>query len=249
MAESLRRRFASPDAPVDVEAVAEALRCGVVPPGPIGSTKTVEAELRPDPNSDHFLLRVDPTPKHRWTDLPATRRKTISRHRLRFRIGHELGHTFFFERREDAGPKRVRPWTVGEEGWCDEFARALLIPPGSAKRLPAIADSVFELQSRFDVSLEVAARALSAAHPRLDLALWFWQADEEPVPSSLICQWSNRGSIATLRRWKNDALTTEALGEGSATGTAMGPGGAGRRRHITARCDQGRRQLVLAATR
>lgn len=84
-------------------------------------------------------------------------RRSLGRERQRFILAHELGHTLFFYRTV-AGYQRLLPATsnpnshghLREEGLCDAFARALLIPsvlascftvdPPSFERLMALSD-------------------------------------------------------------------------------------------------------------
>lgn len=49
------------------------------------------------------------------------------------RIGHEIGHTFFFS--EGAPPRRRIAYSQAEEIYCDQFARALVGRTSAAARL------------------------------------------------------------------------------------------------------------------
>lgn len=87
----------------------------------------------------------------------------IRRHRTRFIVAHELAHTlFYWEGRK--GPERLVHDSTEQEQFCDALASALLVPSGSARDLPLHPDSVVSLHRTFDVSVEVAARALIEAH-------------------------------------------------------------------------------------
>src|SRR5207237_1403015 len=128
-----------------------------------------QALLRPW--RDHcFQICVDPTPPRVQVEASEDTR----RHRIRFRVAHEIGHGFFFDRSWPT-PRRLAP--IGrreEEDFCNEFARVLLVPASQVARAEPIAESVFALADRFDVSAEVSARALAAGHPnRLLVALGF----------------------------------------------------------------------------
>lgn len=123
-------------------------------------------------------------------------REQLRRHRFRFRLAHELAHTLFFWRR-GGRPQRHLLDSASQERFCDTFSRALLVPPDVAKRLPIRSDAVVYLQEAFDVSLEVAARALAIAHPSAFIGLWFASADGQ-----LQLQWaSDAGWSATLGRY------------------------------------------------
>jgi hypothetical protein len=247
VAARLRSRFAAPGEAVDLALIAQDLGCTIKRPGPIGSSKAIEGELMAHSRADRFSLRVDPVPPHRWEELPPSRRSVIARHRIRFRIAHELGHTFYFDRSGSSGPTRSKPWTAREELWCDEFAAALLVSPTAARERPPTADSVFDLQSDFDVSVEVAARALCSAHPGLGLALWFWPSGEPPASSSLLRQWSSLPADS-LGVWRDCQLVSDAIGRGSAAGKTPQLGKRGQRLAASVRCDCDRRQVVLVAS-
>ena len=55
------------------------------------------------------------------------------------------------------------PDSPRQEAFCDTFSRALLVSPRAAVAAQPTADAVVRLSKRFDVSLQVAGRALSAA--------------------------------------------------------------------------------------
>jgi hypothetical protein len=245
VAAKLRREFASDAEPVDVDRLAESLGCQLVPRGDDRRGSVIEATLRPRSSVDQFILEVNPVPRHGWGDLPPERQKSLARHRRRFRIAHEIGHTYFFDRKPGRGPRRKQPWTHSEENWCDGFARELLVSGRAVKFLPGTADSVFEVQGQFDVSLEVAARAVAAAHPYLDVALWFWTAEDDPVPTALVHQWSNRVTLPALRVWREGALVQRALSKGRAQGSAPDLRGRSGPTRGAARSDPQRRQLVV----
>ncbi len=148
-----------PTEPIDVDALAAALGCCVeeVDRLPEGG---IEASLLPHVECDRFTIRVDPTPRAGWGPTPPEAVRAIRRHRRRFRIAHELAHLFSYARRAGTGPVRLHPTTPWEETLCDETARALLVPPAALAPLRPSATTPFLIATRFDVSLELAARAL-----------------------------------------------------------------------------------------
>jgi hypothetical protein len=75
----------------------------------------------------------------------------------RFRAGHELGHTLFFDRRTP--PRRVRPHTPEEESFCDSFSRFLLLPDSMA--IPDVPAELAVLARVYGLSLEIVAAALA----------------------------------------------------------------------------------------
>jgi len=123
-----------------------------------------------------FEVTVDTEPPGGWKSVPETIRPGLHRHRLRFRVAHELAHTLFYDRTTPR-PHRIVPDSTEQEAFCDVFARAFLVPPAGIP--PRIADPavVVSLARRYDVSLEVAVRAVAAAHPDMWFGLYLDQAD------------------------------------------------------------------------
>ena len=121
---------------------------------------------------DRFGITVDPTPRGGWQRIPVHLRKELRRHRFRFRVGHELGHTYFYARDGDR-PRRHLFDSPEQEEFCDAFSRELLVPIRAARRAAPTPDGLLRLRSTHDVSLELAARSLSAAQPNLAIGIWF----------------------------------------------------------------------------
>jgi IrrE N-terminal-like domain len=121
---------------------------------------------------DRFAIVVDATPRGGWRRVEGGMREDLRRHRIRFRVAHELAHTLFYWRRGNR-PQRHLLDSASQERFCDAFGRALLVPPGVVARMPVNARTIIELQDAFDVSLEVAARSLATAHPQAFIGLWF----------------------------------------------------------------------------
>lgn len=134
-----------------------------------------------------FGVVVDPTPRGGWGRVPSGVRPNLRRHRLRFRVGHELAHTFFYSRRPGGPPRRQLFDSDEQEDFCDRFSRSLLVPRRAIIRMEATAEGLVKLQRACDVSLEVAARAVAAARPDLDVAIWFEDDDH-----TLKRQWGGR---------------------------------------------------------
>jgi len=248
LAERLRNELGYVEGVLDVHAAAANLGCDVEA-GALLQESGVEAELRPHPSADRFLVRVDPTPARGWTGTPDQMKTAVARQRFRFRVCHELGHALHFDRRRNGeGPARTTPWRSSEEVWCDEFARAFLVPPTAVKELAPEAGTVFELQRRFDVSLEVATRALVTGHPHCEAALWFWPPDGLPKPEWLIRQWSTADAEISLRPWLRSNLLAQALEQGEAKGSTAALRHRARERFGSARCDRRRRQVVIVTS-
>lgn len=135
-----------------------------------------------------FDILVDPEPKGGWQD---DRKTDTERHRFRFRVAHELAHTVFYDRRWET-PRRRLGNSERQEAFADAFARALLVPPAAARAVAATPRGVVQLQQRFDVSLEVAARALAAAQPEAaGIALFYWRAGDAMRPEHAQLQWTS----------------------------------------------------------
>lgn len=106
-----------------------------------------------------FEIFVDPSPPAMFSRRAASVDRTVRR-RTRFRIAHEIGHSFFYDRRFRPA-RRLVPWDEREEAFCDLFASALLIPPNSVNAFPCTPKAVLKIADTFDVSIEAAARAFS----------------------------------------------------------------------------------------
>lgn len=204
------RPLARVPGPAGAEALARHLRCSVLGPGGEDAPVTdlspfcraagasvresvlsaaagmQEASLVPV-GGDRFAISVDPEPRGGWSRRrSAELNRMVARHRARFRIGHELAHTLVFWRGSDV-PRRHLHDSPQQEAFCDTFAGFLLAPPGAARGLAPTVAGLLELQCRFDVSLEVAARVFAYAHPGRGVALWFAAEDDR-----LHAQWASR---------------------------------------------------------
>jgi hypothetical protein len=150
--------------------------------------------------------------------------------RERFLLAHELAHTFFYDRTRDT-PRRAFPGgSASEEAFCNAFARALLVPDWVIADGPASPSRVFELASAFDVSAEVAARALADSHPSEPLVALGYEDD-----GGLHVQWAG---------WRQGAVDDELV---TCLLTSAPP--RGRTRHLRARraTDRLRRQVAVVA--
>jgi hypothetical protein len=110
-----------------------------------------------------YRIEVDPTPSEGWRTTDAALREEVVRHRTRFVIAHELAHTLFYWQGR-RGPERLVADSDEQELFCDALASALLVPSQVAAELPLRPASIIDLHRHFDVSVEVAARALITAH-------------------------------------------------------------------------------------
>jgi IrrE N-terminal-like domain len=118
--------------------------------------------------SGDFLITVNP-------EAPGPiRDETTRRRRLRFRIAHEIGHSFFYDRSQRPA-RRVLPPSQQEEDFCQQFASALLVPPEPVKAYARDSASLIAIREKFDVSLNAAAWALVNSQSQLAIALLEWR--------------------------------------------------------------------------
>lgn len=110
-----------------------------------------------------FRIEVDPEPVGGWQSVTPKLRRTLARHRQRFLVAHELAHTLFYTV-GSAAPERLVLDSEQQEAFCDDLARALLVPPPVADQTPFTPEGVIALQRRFDVSMEVALRSAVTTH-------------------------------------------------------------------------------------
>lgn len=107
-----------------------------------------------------FEIFVDPCPSVEVGERSRARHGSLWRRRLRFRVAHEIGHSFFYDRRFRPA-RRLLPATDAEEVFCDLFASALLLPQGAVEGAPLTPDAVIKLADKFDVSVEATGRAFA----------------------------------------------------------------------------------------
>jgi hypothetical protein len=174
-----------------------------------------------------FEVTVDAEPRGGWGNVPAHLRDGLRRHRLRFRVAHELAHTLFYDRSGNR-PQRLVPNSEEQELFCDEFARALLIPPAVIP--PRLTDprAVVELSRQYDVSLEVAARAAAASCCHLWFGLYVYSSGQ------INPQWLSSLEMGPpwINAWMEEwslASGDSALGRGDGNWFASGIGLASRR--------------------
>lgn len=151
----------------------------------------LEAMMFPGSNGT-LSIRVDPTPCGGWGSASDPLIGEISRQRERFRVAHEIGHALFYDTSSQRR-RRLRRSSPGEEAFCDRFAAALLMPPLAVREMPVAAASAIALQRRFQVSLEVALRALVSANPGAKAVLAYWR---EAECSDLSIQWGTDAELA-----------------------------------------------------
>jgi len=161
----------------------------------------IEAALAPRAEN-RFALSVDTKPRDGWGSMTPSVRKELARHRLRFRVAHEIGHSFFYDRAGER-PRRMVPNSEEQERWCDRFASALLVPPSVLARRSAIPQSLAALQGQFDVSLQVAVRAFARVHHERFVALLVARGRRPP---HIRVQWQKHHGAPAARWWAGETL-------------------------------------------
>lgn len=205
-AEHLRRLAAIPDdAPLlDLDAVCAIVGVEAQPAMLRGAAGGIEAALAPLPGN-RFAVSVDAEPRGGWARFDPVIRARLEPQRYRFRVAHEIGHTLFYLRSGDR-PRRRFPVSRREEVFCDRFAQALLLPDCVVASDVATPARLLELQERYDVSLEMCARAFAELHGGLLVALLI---AKDVSPPSLRPQWV--APVGLPPRWWTDEWLQRAL--------------------------------------
>jgi hypothetical protein len=159
---------------------------------------------------DRFEIVVDPTPRGGWQDHEPPLQRSVAQTRKRFRIAHEIGHTFFYVR--DGGrPRRLcPPGTKEEEAFCDAFAEELLVSDAAILENPPTAAHVFRVARMLGVSVEVTARALARRHPSQPrVSLFYWRKRGlEKAHATL--QWTNSYLEAPPPPWNPGSFDSQS---------------------------------------
>jgi hypothetical protein len=218
-AAEIRQATGQPDGPADLQLCADAID-GTIELRSLGAERGGCQGLLAPLEGDRFRITVDPTPAGGWGSATPDQRATISRRRSRFLIGHELGHTLFYRRRERRRPARSIPTGHPlEEQFCDRFARSLLVPPAGRARS---ASEILAASERFDVSLQVATRA--AAETGIRATLWRWEERPAKFRAVLDTQWASEHNLGRKFGINDFRTDPKALPELLAVAAAATPG-------------------------
>lgn len=114
-----------------------------------------------------FALVIDPRPalREQWMRPQAGWKGWELASIFEFRVGHELGHTLFYN--YDLPPRRLLPFTPEEERFCDAFSRALLLPPRVVALRPDSAQGIVAAAQGAHVCMDIVAAAFCDLHPGL----------------------------------------------------------------------------------
>jgi len=138
---------------------------------------------------NRFSVYVDPEPPGGWAQMEPQIQAELREHRLRFRICHEVAHSFFFDRDGEL-PRAIVGTSAAQEDICDRFASELLVPREVVEDLEPDASSVVHLHECFRVSIEAAARAFADVHHEHVIALFVGDSQTRRL------QWSNCPELA-----------------------------------------------------
>jgi hypothetical protein len=178
-----------PAARLEVDEVCKELGIEVVEQRLGGRRRGTQALLIP--RSSGFSIEVDPEPPGGWLHVEPELRRALRSHRRRFLICHELAHTLFYEFGE-RGPRRIVRDSPLQELFCDELARNLLVPADLPRSLPFSPDTVVQLQSHFDVSMQVAVRSAVASRSGRGVA-WLLLRKQ----GRTLIQWTSANRVRT----------------------------------------------------
>ena len=203
--------FADPECRCQISTVCEAggfqFRVGRIDGGP----HRYEGLLLALPDGG-FAITVDPYLANGISEETA-------RHRIRFRLAHEIGHSFFFDR-ERTPAKRLDPPSAAEEGILSGLClRPSRSAPSVAAKTPLTASGLISLKKRYDVSLQVASFALAFSRPDLSVALLEWaRAPTKPEKAMRVVWGASRDTyIPQFASVPEDWLAAAAAGPGRTT--------------------------------
>lgn len=197
IAETLRAEWRQPpDSRLDLEGVLDGLGIELLLADLGGGAGGPQGLLTPLKYGG-YRIEVDPTLPSAGVADDDPLQDEIRRHRTRFIIAHELAHTLFYWEGRN-GPERLVHDSDEQEQFCDALASTLLVPAASARGLRLHPDSVVSLHRSFDVSIEVAARALIEAH-RKGVAWLMVVPDGQEEPW---VQWGAERTRDTVSPWR-----------------------------------------------
>jgi hypothetical protein len=180
----------------------------------------LQALLAPRPGG--FDIFVDPSVELDVDEPRATVSEDLKRHRTRFRVAHELAHTFFYDRDAHA-PTRLLDDTDRQEAFCDRFAAALLLPRDAVCAAGCRPLAIVAVQRRYDVSLQLAVRRFAEVFPEQTFVL---MAETGRHPPRLRAQWAHCPQPLRSRWWASRWLQSAFDDETEVRGWLPAEGGA-----------------------
>lgn len=162
------------------------------------------------PASGGFRILVDPAVRMDVDAVDLALTDELGRQRLRFRVLHELAHTFFYDRSEI--PLRVVRGSAAQELFCDRFAACFLLPTAVVAKEEPTPDAISALQAQYDVSMQLCVRRFAEVHGARLLALLAATGRHAPL---LRTQWvtPDRGQRARwwAAEWIQDLLGAQGV--------------------------------------
>jgi len=176
----------------------------------------------------NFEIIVDPSIRSVGNNESDVVIPDLELHRLRFRIAHEIGHSFFYDRNVRP-PKRLIDSGKQEELFCDHFASVLLVPPSVVATMPIKASSVLKIRKLYSVSAEVAGRSLARMNPELTIIGLLWKSNPRNENEEMRVVWSDgpkfvpigarlKSTIVNSMRFRTEASGVERLDVGGLRG-------------------------------
>jgi hypothetical protein len=203
LAEAVRREVLGPervhDPLLDINQLLSVARCQLTLKRLGGADGSPQALIMPMEN-DSFCVLVDSEPVGGWCPY----RGDTDRHRTRFLIGHELGHTFFYVRVPGEPPKRWAMDSSEQEEFCDSFSCALLCPPAVVAATAPTPENIAALSRQYDVSVQLTVRAFADVHRSHSFALLY---QDRSGPWQLIPQWNTNMSRYANDWWERSVQT------------------------------------------
>lgn len=229
------------EAKLDFSGILETLGVELVLTDLGGSEGGPQGLLTPLPRGG-YRIEVDPSPPLGAGPRSGVLRDEIDRHRMRFVAAHEIAHTLFYWQGR-GGPERLLGDSPAQERFCDALAAALLVPPTAAAQMTLHPQSVVELHKRFDVSIEVAARALVDAHG--DGVAWLMIVPDDA--SEPWVQWGAERSSEAVGPWSLLSRLATKVRQTDATAEGRLRWRSGRQTLARGQFLAERRQLVVTA--
>lgn len=167
-----------------------------------------------------FRVLVDPAVRTEVNGLNAELTGNLGRQRLRFRVLHELAHTFFYDRSDV--PVRVVDGSAAQEAFCDRLAASFLLPTSVVAREQASPEAITMLQARYDVSLQLCVRRFAEVHRHELFAVLAAIGRHEP---RLRTQWAAPDRGQKARWWTADWIQGLLARPGPVQGMVAGQNG------------------------
>jgi len=180
------------------------------------SQKDHQALLVPTADGS-FEIIVDPSIRREEGNKTDAIIPDIELHRLRFRIAHEIGHSFFYNRKVRP-PKRLLDGSKEEELFCDHFASALLVPHSAIVKMPTRASTILKIRKLYSVSAEVAGRSLARINQEITVIGLLWRSNPRTGVEGMRVVWSEGPKYVPVGARLNSSIVNSAMLDTKASG-------------------------------